>query len=276
MAIFFKTNQPHAYYSTSAMEAETIQKKRESPKIQKSRENFIRKSILTLIGIVVFSSALAQDYTKDPQANEQVIGNVTEEYMTSDNQSNYTEAYTRLLRKAQKEYPNKVIDIRSVKLTSEYITYSYTLDGSLVKGSYYKNVCSAKVIEFISHGSLLNETLVKALDKAMSKVYEGSRVALDQLSVSGGGMDRETVKDQLVDILLDRGYRVVAKEYLERVRDEQEEQQSGGYNEKKTVKTDNLSGVGYFLNVRVTEKSIRVQVINVSTGEYEGNATVDF
>ena len=53
-------------------------------------------------------------------------------------------------------------------------------------------------------------------------------------------------------------------------------QGGGGYNERTTAKTDNLSGVGCFLNVRVTEKSIRVQVVNVSTGEYEGNATIDF
>ena len=34
--------------------------------------------------------------------------------------------------------------------------------------------------------------------------------------------------------------------------------------------------VGYYINVKVTETSLRVQVVNVSTGEYEGNATVNF
>jgi len=70
-------------------------------------------------------------------------------------------------------------------------------------------------------------------------------------------------------------YKVVAKEYLERLKEEQE-QQVKGHNERTTAQTENFSGVGYFLNVRVNEKSIRVQVINVSTGEYEGNATVEF
>jgi hypothetical protein len=75
---------------------------------------------------------------------------------------------------------------------------------------------------------------------------------------------------------LAKEYRVVAKQFLERLRDEQREQQSGGFNERTTVRTDNFTAVGYFLNVRVTDQSIRIQVINVSTGEYEGNATVDF
>jgi hypothetical protein len=34
--------------------------------------------------------------------------------------------------------------------------------------------------------------------------------------------------------------------------------------------------VGYYINLKVTETSLRVQVVNVSTGEYEGNATVNF
>ena len=89
-------------------------------------------------------------------------------------------------------------------------------------------------------------------------------------------MDRETLKDQLIDVLLDNGYKVVAKEYLERLYQEQQDQQSGIYNDRTTVQGDNFSGVGYYLNVKVTETSLRVQVVNVSTGEYEGNATVNF
>ena len=101
------------------------------------------------------------------------------------------------------------------------------------------------------------------------------RVAIDQLSVSGS-LEKETINDQLIDVLLSENYRVVAKEYLEKLKEEQEQQQGDGFNEKTTAKIDNFSGVGYFLNVRVNDKSIRVQVVNVSTGEYEGNSTIDF
>lgn len=100
-------------------------------------------------------------------------------------------------------------------------------------------------------------------------------MAIDQVSVTYG-MDKEALKDQLLDVLLDKGYKVIAKEYLEKLYEEQEAQQSGIYNESTTVKDNNFSAVGYYINVKVTETSLRVQVVNVSTGEYEGNATVNF
>ena len=171
----------------------------------------------------------------------------------------YLSAYTFLLEKAKKEYPNKVIDLRTVSGTVDNMP------------------CTAVVVELNSSSpeTKLNVTLEKAVDKSMGNVRGGSRLAIDQISVSGG-LDRTTVNDLLIDVLLDKGYKVVAKEYLEKLKKEQEQQKMGGYKEGTTAKTDNFSGVGYFLNIRVNEKSIRVQVVNVSTGEYEGNATIDF
>lgn len=115
--------------------------------------------------------------------------------------------------------------------------------------------------------------LQTAVEKALSEVRESSRIAIDQIKVVSG-MDREEYQDQVVEILLDKGYKVVAKEYLEKLYEEQKNQQSGIYNEKTTVQENNFSAVGYYLNVKLTETSLRVQVINVSTGEYAGNATV--
>ena len=250
---------------SGAMEADTISKNGRSSKSHTSRGHFLRIPSLTLIGMMFFSLAFAQDppdYKKDPQANEKVIGNVIGTFNVGSSNSSSSrddnEGYMKLLEKAKKEYPNKVIDLRN-----------------FIREGYNPANCSAKVVELYSPETKLNETLVKAVNKALSKVNGGSRLAIDQISVSGG-LNRETVKDQLLDVLLDREYRVVAKEYLEKLKAEQEQQQGGGYNERTTVKTENFSAVGYFLNVRVNEQSIRVQVINVSTGEYEGNATVEF
>ncbi len=102
-------------------------------------------------------------------------------------------------------------------------------------------------------------------------------MAIDAVTVASGiNIDKATVKDMVVDILLDNEYKVVAKEYLEKLYEEQQQQQSGIYNEKTTVQDNNFSAVGYYVNVKVTETSVRVQVVNVSTGEYEGNATINF
>ena len=280
----FKTSEAVAMDS-GAMEFRDHFKNGASSKGLMSRGKF-RSCALTLIGLMFFSLAFAQpDFRKAPKDNERVIGTVTDAWGANTNEQ---EVYRILLEKAKKEFPNKVIDLRNV----EYKT-TRTWDPGFKcprdsKGrklrsgcedipgwyDYFTNASSA-IVEFVSPETMMNETIVKAIDKAMISVRAGSRLAVDQISASGG-LSKETVNDQLLDILLDKGYRVVAKEYLEKLKTEQEEQQSGGFNEKTTVKTDNFSGVGYFLNVRVNEKSIRIQVINVSTGEYEGNATVDF
>lgn len=119
------------------------------------------------------------------------------------------------------------------------------------------------------------DDLTKALDKALQDIREGSRIAIDQVKVPSG-TNKEEYKDDVVEILLDKGYKVVAKEYLEKLYEEQQAQQSGIYNDRTTVKGDNFSAVGYYLNVRLTETSLRVQIINVSTGEYDANVTIKF
>lgn len=277
--------------SSRVMETRNHSKNGAISKSQMSRGNFLR-IILAIAAVSFVFPSFAQDFTEEPKTNERVIGTVTETLTKDDGccggsmSTNVNEVYTILLEKAKKEYPNKIIDLRnlnySVSSTETTVSGWYSTDSRGrdtewnpgCKKRHYS--CNAKIIEFVSPETQLNETLVKAVEKAMSKVRAGSRLAIDQISVSSAKLDKETINDQLIDILLDNGYKVVAKEYLEKLKEEQEQQTSGGHNEKTTVKTDNFSGVGYFLNIRVNEKSIRFQVINVSTGEYEGNATVDF
>ena len=118
--------------------------------------------------------------------------------------------------------------------------------------------------------------LDESTSKALINIPIGARMAIDNITVSGSS-NSDAFKDNLLDILLDKGYRVVAKEYLQKLYQEQQDQlNSGLYNPDTTVEGSKFSAVGYFINLKVTETSIRVQVVNVSTGEYEGNATVNF
>lgn len=211
------------------------------------------------------SFTYAQDYLGNPKSNEKLLGSIVISETTC-----YYDAtwYAKLLDKAKQEYPNKVIDIRNLLGSRR---------GDCSSPCYYGPV-TAKVVEIGGNPEAQSiENLSKAMDKALRNVREGSRVAIDMVTVSGGvSINREDLKDQIIDALLDKGYKVVAKDYLEKMYEEQEAQQSGIYNESTTVKTDNFSAVGYYINVKVTETSLRVQVVNVSTGEYEGNATVNF
>ena len=120
-----------------------------------------------------------------------------------------------------------------------------------------------------------NNSLSKALDRGLNNVRMGSKVAIDGISVPSE-TNKEYYKDQVINLLLDKGYKVVAKEYLQKLYNEQQDQLSGIYNENTTVQENNFSAVGFYINVKATDSSVRVQVVNVSTGEYEGNATVNY
>jgi hypothetical protein len=238
--------------------------------------------VALLAGMCSFGHA--QDYLGNPKSTEKVIGTISEtkavwmsypitqkRYDGSSTENPYATKqrwYETLLEKAKQEYPGKTIDIRNMEVGS-------FRSNSNTWGDYYNGPAIGKVVDLRDPETQTYGNLPQALNKALRNVREGSRLAIDQVTVINS-MDRETLKDQLLDVLLDKGYRVVAKDYLEKLYEEQEAQQSGIYNDKTTVQENNFSAVGYYINVKVTETSLRVQVVNVSTGEYEGNATVNF
>lgn len=228
----------------------------------------------------ICSLGYGQDYLGAPKANEKVLEIITLDHplfrdgkkLTPDkfeswNGCSIIDWYNGLLEEAKRKYPNRTVDIRQMSYGEAYDTSN----GIRV----YRRPAVGKVVDLRDPEAQTYGNLSQALNKALRNVREGSRMAIDQVSVTYG-MDKETLKDQLLDVLLDKGYKVIAKEYLEKLYEEQEAQQSGIYNENTTVKDNNFSAVGYYINVKVTETSLRVQVVNVSTGEYEGNATVNF
>ena len=228
--------------------------------------------LTTVMSLMMCMGVFAQDYLNAPKANEKVIGIISVDAnsafgCTSHCDFHPVKWYEALLKKAQQDYPQKVVDIRGMELGP----------ASSADGYYYGPVVG-KVVDLGSNPeSQCMENLSKAMDKALRNVREGSRVAIDMVTVSGGvSINREDLKDQIIDALLDKGYKVVAKDYLDKLHEEQQDQQSGIYNDNTTVPENNFSAVGYYINVKVTETSLRVQVVNVSTGEYEGNATVNF
>ena len=180
--------------------------------------------------------------------------------------------YSQLLRRAQDKYGKTYskLSLRNFKI--EMREDRSIVDNDTKIKRYFYGWANVVVT---SPKEAAKENLSNAIGKAMRNVRQGSRIAIDQVTVTNE-INREDYKDQLIDMLLDKGYKVVAKEYLQKLYKEQQNQQSGIYNEDTTVQESNFSAVGYYINVKVTETSLRVQVVNVSTGEYEGNATVNF
>ncbi len=245
--------------------------------------------LMTVMSLMMCIGVFAQDYEwkKPPKSTEKEVGIITGKketgcityyknsgYPPQDTRTvrSEEEMYEYLFDEARKKYgenyPNlKLRNFKSKMEESNYIGHD------IDRNTRYYSASATVVIPDTEVEA--NEKLSQAIDKALRNVREGSRLAIDQVSVRTG-INREDYKDQLIDILLDKGYRVVAKDYLDKLYEELKDQESGIYNDKTTVQTDNFSAVGYYINVKVTETSLRVQVVNVSTGEYEGNATVNF
>ena len=219
--------------------------------------------ILALALLVGLGNVIAQeDYNraqKAPQAKETVL---TKSTRTKKGYDTYQAAYKAALREASQAYPNKEVGIRNLKQGDVKVNG----DGSV---SHYYNYTMVELPGIVA------QNLFNAISQATREIDEGNRFALDKLTITDGQTDKEKTKGQIVDYLLGKGYKVVAKEHLEKLYREQQGQQSGIYNPDTTVEGNNFTAVGYFISARITEEYIQVQVVNVSTGEYEGNVTVN-
>lgn len=243
--------------------------------------------IVAIMALCITSQAQTIYEAKNaPKADEKEIGSVSLQiqagdiYYYKDNQPNEDDRKTysdevllsKLVYEAKVQYGKTypMLKLRNFKSrVSEEKTYDCEYFNTYTRYYYY----SATVV--VPSYVVTDNALPQAIDKALKNIKEGSRLAISQLSVSEG-VDEDAYKDRIVDILLDKGYKVVAKEYLQKLYEEQQQQGTGVYNDTTTAQRNNFSAAGYYLNVKVTMNSLRVQVINVSTGEYEGNATVNF
>ena len=219
--------------------------------------------IFALALLLGLGNAMAQEnYNKAqeaPKQNETVLG---KDLRTRGGYDNYQSAYKAALREAQRAHPKKQVAIRNLSKGE------IKINGGDV-GNYY----TYTIVEL---PNATMQKLAEAVNKATREIDEGNRFALDKISITDGQTDKERTKSQIVNILLAKGYKVVAKGQLEKLYKEQQGQQSGIYNEETTVKGNNFTAVGYFVIVRITSEYVLVQVVNVSTGEFEGDVTETF
>ena len=217
--------------------------------------------LLAIALLLCMAQTMAQeDYNKaqrPPQQKEVVLNR---NLQTRGGHDSFQYAYNAALREARQTYPNKNVGIRNLTKGDLKINS----DGSV---SYYYNYT---IVE-LPDASM--QKVYAAINKATREVYDGSRFAIDRITILDGQSEREVVRSNIIDYLIGRGYKVVAKEHLEKLYREQQDQQSGIYNPNTTVRGNNFSAVGYFISVRIDYDYVQVQVVNVSTGEYEGNVT---
>jgi hypothetical protein len=220
------------------------------------------KSIVLIAAFLIFgiSNANAQDYSKarkHPSKTEVVLST---NLRTKNGYDTYQAAYKAALREAQRAYPEKDVEIRDLREDEVKVNAG----GSI--SHYYRYT-------IVEMPSVVTQKLYVAIEKATKDIEEGNRFALDKVTVTDRSIDKEKIKGQVVDMLLERNYKVVAKDMLERFSKEQNTQQNGSSDEENANEQNKFTAVGYYVIVRVTEEYVQVQVVNVSTGEFEGNVT---
>ena len=222
----------------------------------------IKYMILFFLLANVFNLSAQEDYNKAQQKPNQKEVILNKDAKTSRGYNSYQSAYKAALREAQKTYAGKTIAIRD--LSKEDIKISG--DGSVL--NYYNYT----IVEL---PDVIYSALYDAIQKATATIEEESRFAIEKVVITDQQSDKENIKSQIVDLLLKKGHKVVAKEYLENLYKEQQGQQSGIYNEKTTIESNNFTATGYYLRARITEEYVLIEVVNVSTGEFEGNVSVE-
>ncbi len=241
-----------------------------------------------------------EKYRNPPRSVEKVIGNVRNEhycgsrydvYSYNRRDKRYTEydhsvnefiyykdevLIEELLSQAKEKYGNKYPKLSLRNFKSDHIESGPDNLDIIGKKNIYKLKCecSAQVV-ILDTMKAAKENLRLVIEKAMKNIPKGSRVSIDQVEVIVG-IDKDDYKDQMIELLLGNGYKVVAKEFMQRLYEEQKQQQTGVYNEETTVQKNNFSAVGYYVNIRMTSEGLRMKIVNVSTGEYEGNAIINF
>ena len=214
--------------------------------------------------VLLFGNTIAQeDLTlaqKKPKQNEKVL---VQNAVTANGYNSMQAAYNGALREAKNTFSGKSVDIRN--LTKGEV--KFTSDGMATNRYNYT------IVELPDAVSL---ALSSALAKAIADVEDESKFAINKVVITSEEVDKAKIKGEVIDLLKKKGHKVVAKEFLEKLYEEQQTQKSETVNQKTVVKTNNFSAIGYYINISITDDYLQVQIINVSTGEYDGNAIVNF
>ena len=224
------------------------------------------KQIISLAFVLLLGvgGAMAQEdfnkAQKAPQAKESVL---VKDARTKKGYDNLQSAYKAALREAKQANPQKEVGIRNLSKGDVVVNG----DGSV--SNYY-------TYTVVSLPGMVEQKIYEAIGKATHEIEEGNRFAIDKISITDDKTDKKKTNGQVVEYLLGKGYKVLAKEKLQKLYKEQQDQRSGIYNAETTVEGNNFSAVGYYISVLVTEEYVQVQIVNVSTGEYVGNVTENF
>lgn len=139
------------------------------------------------------------------------------------------EWYNKIISDVKRDYPNTMIGIK--KGNGSTI--------GILKDNYTEYVYDHEI-------KILEPNIRYYLNEAIRNAKDGSRIALNQ--VIAFGVADENLESQLMDILIEEGFRVVSS----------------------------VSNAEYYINLRMTDDSLQIRLVNAYSGEYEGVSSVKY
>lgn len=158
---------------------------------------------LTFAMLLSIGSVFAQeDFNKAQKApqNKEVV--LVKESRTRGGYDNIQVAYKSALREAKQTNHKKDIGIRNLAKGDLKVES----DGSV---SYYYTYTVVELSSAVEH------KMYEAIGRATREIEEGYRFAIYKLSFAESVYDKESIQSQIVDCLIRKGYKVLAKKVTE-------------------------------------------------------------
>lgn len=155
-------------------------------------------------------------------------------YLSKQGEPSEKEWYNKIVSDVKRDYPNKMIGIKKGNGSICYV------------GRWAQYEDDYKEYIFDYEIKILEPNIRYYLNEAIRNAKDGSKIALNQ--VIAFGTSDKNLENQVMDILMDEGFRVVSS----------------------------ISDADYFINLKKDDNSLQIRMGNAVTGEYEGVSSVKY
>ena len=248
---------------------------------------------VSMVMLILMTSCVSlQDRTMTPQEREQaeIIGSVTVEFTSTHFlhiQSGLKErAYMELKKAAQQKYPGN-IDIKNIVMSGSFSGWNI-LWGLLVYASpilldVQKITATGDVVRYSTDAGrnrAFQETvegaLARAANETLRNVAQRSKIAIVYITAQ----DRSTTEyivGELEYIWVNKGYFIIDRSQLDRLRREQNFQMSGEVDDETAVSIGKFAGADIIVTGRVDGEGnlrrLRLRALNTQTAQVVGVAS---
>jgi len=233
------------------------------------------KNWIVKIGLVVFflcvlgSCASSPNTGKRPlQQGEQVIGVVR---TTGEGPASWDDLYFFLLEAAKKEYTGS-IDIRNISAITgaknrETGLYTWSATGSVISlGGGNQNIASTGI----------EGALERATDELSENFTARSRLAIVYITAEDRSQT-DFISGELEHILRRRGFVIIDRSELDRIRAEQRFGISGEVDDSTAARIGNIAGASVVITGRVDGEGnlrrLRLRALDTANGQVVGTAS---